>query len=154
MDGPKESTDPRIELMDSELLVTRPNYRVICLETYITDNKKGKPYQVFCESDDLSLRNHKPVCLYENKWHTLLTSKKKKRSVVGHYLPEIHNYDTNPPTRALIQALTEPLPTEPAKRTEAKQTPSIAPTSAPLSPQSTSFARQLCLAPICEEPTT
>ena len=144
-------TGPQIELTDNELLITRPNYRVIRLETYITDNKKGKPYQAFCESDDLSLKNHKPVCLHKDKWHALLTSKKKKRSVVGQYLPEVHNYDTNPPTKALIQALTEPPPTEPTEPGEAKQTPSIAPTSAPSSPQSTSFARQLRLAPIPDD---
>jgi hypothetical protein len=68
-------------LIDNELLVTKPNYRVVHLKIYIADNKKGKPYQFFCKKDNLSIKNSKPICLYNNKWHMLLTSKKKKTSV-------------------------------------------------------------------------
>ena len=72
-------------------------------------NKRGKPYQVYCLDDKLSIPESKPSCLYQNKWHGLLVSQ-KGTSAVGPILPEVHKYDINTPTTTLNEALKEEAP--------------------------------------------
>ena len=86
----------RVILSDDDLLISRPNYRVIVLEKYCTVNKRGKPYQVYCLDDKLSIPGSKPICLYQNKWHSLLVSQ-KGTSAVGPEVLEVHKYDINTP---------------------------------------------------------
>ena len=135
--------------MDEELLVTRPNYRVICLEVYISLNKKGKPYQVCCDQDNLNPAKARPVCLYQNKWHALLTSR-KGISGLGDPLPNIHQYDINSPITALSEALEEePLP-QTSKPSKDKEEQPTSPTSTETTTQSHTENQKLQLAPILE----
>jgi hypothetical protein len=134
-------------LSDQEILVTRPNYRIVRHETYVASNKAGKPYLIFCEGDELSYSRSRPVCLYQGLWHTLRISKKGK-TALGEPLPSIHNYDINPPAAALEEALVE---TEPQASTEIptrERTLPTSPTNTSASIQSTHHTALLWLAPI------
>ncbi len=99
----------RVRLNDEDLLVTQPNYQVIHLEAYSSINKQGKPYLVFCHSDNLRPAKGSPVCLYQNIWHKLLTNK-KGAAAVGEPIPSIHNYDRNKPIKELTDALKDKTP--------------------------------------------
>jgi hypothetical protein len=44
-----------VTLTRHTLLVTRPNYRVVRIETYNLDNKYDYPYYAFCQDDALSI---------------------------------------------------------------------------------------------------
>ena len=110
----------RVILSDNDLLITRPNYRVIRLEKYSAVNKRGKPYQVYCLDDKLSIPGSKPICLYQNKWHGLLVSQ-KGTSAVGPEVPEVHKYDINTPISTLNEALREEL----SRSSPARPLPSV-----------------------------
>ena len=114
----------RVILSDDDLLVSRPNYRVIVLEKYCAVNKRGKPYQVYCLDDKLSTPGSKPICLYQNKWHGLLVSQ-KGTSAVGPEVPEVHKYDINTPISTLSEALGEE-PPPPLKEPPSIKTPTLA----------------------------
>jgi hypothetical protein len=142
------SSLPEITILsDQEILVTRPNYRIVRHETYVASNKAGKPYLIFCEGDELSYSRSRPVCLYQGLWHALRISKKGK-TALGEPLPSIHNYDINPPAAALEEALVE---TEPQASTEIptqEKTLPTSPTNTSASIQSTHHTALLRLAPV------
>ena len=149
MAGASKACSPDILLTDEELLVTRPNYRVIRLEVYSSLNKKGKPYQVCCDQDNLNPTKAQPVCLYQNRWHTLLTSR-KGISGLGDPLSDFHRYDIDSPITALSEVLEEePLPRtlKPPKDDEEQPT---SPTSTETTTQSHTENQRLQLAPIPE----
>ena len=149
MAGASKACSPSILLTDKKLLVTRPNYCVIHLEVYSSLNKKGKPYQVCCDQDNLNPAKARPVCLYQNKWHALLTSK-KGTSGLGDPLPNVHWYDIDSPITALSEALEEkPLPRTPEPLKDKEEQPT-SPTSTETTIQSHIENQKLQLAPISE----
>jgi len=110
---------------------TQPNYRVIRLETYCSNNKRGKPYLVFCENDDLNPAKAKAVCLYQNQWHALLISR-RGIAAVGHPLPHVHQYDLDSPITTLEEAVGEPArPPTPDHDKEQPTSPTTETTSTP-----------------------
>ena len=86
-----QATEQQTLLNRQQLLVTRPNSRVVQLETYNSLNNKGVPHQIYCLNDDYNPRKGKPICLYNGVWHALLH--KKGKFAVGQELPEVHDYD-------------------------------------------------------------
>ena len=85
-------------LTRNALLVARPNYRVVRIETYNSDNKYEYPYHAFCRDDALTIRQSTPVCLYQNQWYHVKLHKRREPTL-GIPAPEIENFDikyTNP----------------------------------------------------------
>ena len=147
MAGASKAHGPSILLIDKELLVTRPNYHVIHLEVYSSLNKRGKPYQVCCDQDNLNPARARPVCLYQNKWHALLTSK-RGNSGLGDPLLDIHQYNIDSPITALSEALEEEPPLQTPEPSRDKEEQPTFPTSMETTTQSEN--QRLQLAPISE----
>ena len=68
--------ESKVTLTRDELLITRPNYQVVRVETYNSNNKYSYPYFAFCQDDVLSIRQSIPVCLYRDQWHNIKLHKK------------------------------------------------------------------------------
>ena len=120
-----QTVEQRTPLNKQQLLVTRPNSRVVQLEAYNSLNNKGVPHQIYCPNDDYNPRKGKPICPYNGIWHTLLHNKKGKFTV-GQELPEVHDYnildkgkarEEEPPqtveVKTLQEALVPPMPPGP-----------------------------------------
>ena len=85
--------ESEVTLTRDELLVTRPNYQVVCVETYISDNKHGYPYFAFCWDDTLSIRKSTLICLYKNNWHNV-NLHKRWDPILGTPAPGVNLFDT------------------------------------------------------------
>jgi hypothetical protein len=88
-----------VELSDEQLLVTRPNRRITRLEKYASANKSGRTLQVLYRDDKLRKING-PVCLYENTWWAVKTSKRTGKVILQEPIPYAHNYDIPEPKDA------------------------------------------------------
>jgi hypothetical protein len=63
--------DNRIFLSYLQVLEHWLNSRVITITQEHKWNKKGYAFFVFCRDNSLELSEAKPVCLYQNAWHSL-----------------------------------------------------------------------------------
>ena len=151
------TTEQRTLLNKQQLLVTRPNSRVVQLVTYNSLNNKGVPHQIYCLNDDYNPRKGKPICLYNGVWHALLH--KKGKFAVGQELPEVHDYnilekgkarEEEPSQTAEAETLQEVLVEEGFRSTTDPivETPPDSPTVTTESQESTTLATQLRLAPV------
>jgi len=79
-------------ISDEALLITKPNSRIDKVGGSHPKNKTGRPFLVFCDSDEW-LINHKatPVFLYHGIWHSVRL--KDGQAIVGIPLPSVHQYD-------------------------------------------------------------
>src|SRR5712671_1534543 len=66
------------DLTNKELIQTRPNRRVVRIETYNSYNKKGKPFQVLCKDETLNHKGATPVTIYEGVWWYLKKGSSKQ----------------------------------------------------------------------------
>ena len=81
------------DLTPEELLATRPNSRITRVEVYNRLNKIGKPFQVFCNKDDLNPNKGIPVTLHNGVWHKLTRGSRKETLALGEPALSIHNFD-------------------------------------------------------------
>jgi hypothetical protein len=95
-----------ILISDEALLITKPNSRINRVGTHHPKNKTGKPFLVFCDSDE-QLINHKatPVFLYHGIWHSIRL--KNGQAILGIPLPSVHQYDKDETAseEALLRAI-------------------------------------------------
>jgi hypothetical protein len=78
------------------LLATRPNWRVARLEKYATKNKSGRTIQVLYKDDNLR-KIDGPICLHNDTWWAVKTSKKTGKAILLEPLPHVHDYDISEP---------------------------------------------------------
>ena len=150
---PVHSSLPQSSTIQALRAAVRAWYRVSVpsgdsLEAPQCCQQGGKPYQVFCLDDRLSIPGSKPICLYQNKWHALLENKKEILAV-GLALPEVHKYDINTPTTALDEALEEEPPSS-LKEPPPAKTPTL-PSTSEATVHSQTQDQQLRLLPIPTE---
>jgi len=79
------------ELSVEELLISKPNSRILKVEAYVAGNKLGKPFLTFAVTDELKLDKSIPVVLINGIWHNLII--KDKRGYTHQLYPSVHNYD-------------------------------------------------------------
>src|SRR6266566_2218161 len=79
------------ELSAEELLINKPNSRILKVEAYISGNKLGKPFLTFAVTDELKLDKSIPVVLINGIWHNLII--KDKRGYAHQPYPSVHDYD-------------------------------------------------------------
>ena len=79
------------ELSTKELLIGKPNSRILKVEAYVTGNKLGKPFLTFAVTDELKLDKSIPVVLINGIWHNLII--KDKRGYAHQPYPSVHNYN-------------------------------------------------------------
>jgi hypothetical protein len=106
--------DDRIFLSYAQVLEHWHNKRVITIPWEHKWNKKGYTFQVFCRDDTHHLSEAKPICLHQNKWHSLGQNLTTGWPYVSLPAPKVHQFNTyadpiqpeelDPPT---------PLPQEP-----------------------------------------
>ena len=78
-----ESKRQYIYLTTVELLQTRPNTRVVTVDSRDPNNSRGATHQVFCQDDTLNPKKGTPVCLYKNQWHSIIHDRKNQKFIVG-----------------------------------------------------------------------
>src|SRR5712671_5041750 len=81
------------DLTNEELIQTRPNRRVLRIETYNSNNKKGKPFQVLCKDELLNYKGAVPVTIYNGVWWTLKKGSSKIEFALAEPVPSLHNFD-------------------------------------------------------------
>ncbi len=86
-----------LELSSEELLISKPNSRILKVEAYVSGNKLGKPFLTFAVTDELKLDKSIPVVLKNGIWHNLII--KDKRGYAHQPYPSVHNYDLPEHTR-------------------------------------------------------
>jgi len=80
-------------LADQELLCYKPNTQVLLLLVDHKKNKIEKPSLIFCNDNDLQVRDWpKPVTIYNGMWHSCRPSK-KEYNLLGTKQLSIHNYN-------------------------------------------------------------
>ena len=79
------------ELSAKELLVGKPNSRILKVEAYVAGNKLGKPFLTFAVTDELKLDKSIPVVLINGIWHNLII--KDKKGYAHQPYPSVHDYD-------------------------------------------------------------
>src|SRR6266566_3006222 len=79
------------ELSTEELLINKPNSRILKVEAYVSGNKLGRPFLTFAVTDKLKLDKSIPVVLVNGIWHNLII--KDKRGYAHQPYPSVHNYD-------------------------------------------------------------
>src|SRR3979490_2730716 len=88
------STEPLDRnLTNKELIRTRPNRRVVRIETYNSFNKKGKPFQVLCKDETLSHKGATPVTIHEGVWWYLKKGSSKTEFALSKPVPSLHDFD-------------------------------------------------------------
>src|SRR6266576_5037559 len=85
------------ELSAEELLISKPNSRILKVEAYISGNKLGRPFLTFAVTDELKLDKSIPVILRNRVWHNLII--KDKRGYTHQPYPSVHDYDLPEYTR-------------------------------------------------------
>src|SRR6266576_4397259 len=89
------------ELSAEELLISKPNLRILKVEAYVSGNKLGRPFLTFAVTDKLKLDKSIPVVLRNGVWHNLII--KDKRGYAHQPYPSMHNYDHPEHTRQKSQ---------------------------------------------------
>src|SRR6266576_1431359 len=79
------------ELSTEELLISKPNLRILKVEAYVSVNKLGRPFLTFAVTDELKLDKSIPVVLKNKVWHNLII--KDKRGYAHQPYPSVHDYD-------------------------------------------------------------
>ena len=128
--------ESEVTLTRDELLITRPNYQVVCIETYNSDNKYNYPYLAFCRDDALSIRQSTPVCLYQNQWYNVKLHKRQE-TTLGTSVPEIGLFDTRHPNPAkdLEDGLREATNTHESSPQKPTTSPALSSTSLEYEPE-------------------
>src|SRR6266566_6272994 len=85
------------ELSTEELLIGKPNSRILKVEAYVSGNKLGRPFLTFAVMDELKLDKSIPVVLKNGVWHNLII--KDKRGYAHQPYPSVHDYDLQEHTR-------------------------------------------------------
>src|SRR6266576_2496026 len=65
------------ELSAEELLVNKPNSRILKVEAYVSGNKLGRPFLTFTMTNERKLDKSIPVVLINGVWHNLIIKDKK-----------------------------------------------------------------------------
>jgi hypothetical protein len=81
------------DLTNEELIQTRPNRRVVRIETYNSYNKKGKPFQVLCKDESLNHKGATPVTIYKGVWWYLKKGSNKTEFALSKPVPSLHDFD-------------------------------------------------------------
>src|SRR6266576_254957 len=89
------------ELSAEELLISKPNSRILKVEAYVSGNKLGKPFLTFAVTDELKLNKSIPVVLRNGVWHNLII--KDKKGYAHQPYPSVHDYDLPEHTRQKSQ---------------------------------------------------
>ncbi len=89
------------ELSAEELLISKPNSRILKVEAYVSGNKLGRPFLTFAVTDELKLNKSIPVVLRNGVWHNLII--KDKRGYAYQPYPSVHDYDLLEHTRQKSQ---------------------------------------------------
>ena len=128
--------ESEVTLTRDELLVTRPNYQVVCIETYNSDNKHRYPYFAFCWDDMLSIRKSTPICLYQNNWHNV-NLHKKQSPTLGPPAPGVNLFDTiySDPQKDLEDGLKEATNTHESSPQKVTTSPALSTTSLEYEPE-------------------
>ena len=79
------------ELSTEELLISKPNSRILKVEAYVSGNKLGKPFLTFAVTNKLKLDKSIPVVLINDIWHNLII--KDKKAYAHQPYPSVHDYD-------------------------------------------------------------
>ena len=79
------------ELSTEELLISKPNSRILKVEAYVAGNKLGKPFLTFAVTNERKLDKSIPVVLVDGIWHNLVI--KDKRGYAHQPYPSVHDYD-------------------------------------------------------------
>jgi hypothetical protein len=88
------STQPlNRDLTNEELIQTRPNRRVVQIETYNSYNKKGKPFQVLCKDKSLNHKGATPVMIYKGVWWYLKKGSSKTEFALSKPVPSLHDFN-------------------------------------------------------------
>src|SRR6266566_8289179 len=85
------------ELSTEELLISKPNSRILKVEAYVSRNKLGRPFLTFAVTDELKLDKSILVVLRNGVWHNLII--KDKRGYTHQLYPSVHDYDLPEHTR-------------------------------------------------------
>src|SRR6266566_8970490 len=85
------------ELSTEELLISKPNLRILKVKAYVSGNKLGRPFLTFTVTDELKLDKSIPVILRNGVWHNLII--KDKRGYAHQPYPSVHDYDHPEHTR-------------------------------------------------------
>src|SRR6266576_512670 len=89
------------ELSAEELLISKPNSRILKVEAYVSGNKLGRPFLTFAVTDKLKLDKSILVILRNGVWHNLII--KDKRGYAHQPYPSVHDYDLPEHTRQKSQ---------------------------------------------------
>ena len=79
------------ELSAEELLISKPNSRILKVEAHVAGNRLGKPFLTFAVTDELKLDKSIPVVLINGIWHNLII--KDRKGYTHQPYPSVHNYD-------------------------------------------------------------
>ena len=79
------------ELSAEELLVNKPNSRILKVEAYISGNKLGQPFLTFTVTAERKLDKSIPVVLVNGMWHNLII--KDKKGYAYQPYPSVHDFD-------------------------------------------------------------
>ncbi len=79
------------ELSAEELLVNKPNSRILKVEAYISGNKLGQPFLTFAITAERKLDKSIPVVLVNGVWHNLII--KDKKGYAYQPYPSVHDFD-------------------------------------------------------------
>ena len=79
------------ELSAEELLVNKPNFRILKVEAYVAGNKLGRPFLTFTVTDERKLDKSIPVVLVNGVWHNLII--KDRKGYAYQPYPSVHDYD-------------------------------------------------------------
>src|SRR6266849_8368150 len=90
----KTASSSRIYLTPEQIVLQKPNSRIVYIDKDHKRNSLGIPFLVYCATSELKLdKTALKVCLYREVWHTI--SLEGKRPYLEHSAPAIHNYDTD-----------------------------------------------------------
>src|SRR6266567_1151670 len=79
------------ELSAEELLVNKPNSRILKVEAYVLGNKLGQLFLTFAVTAERKLDKSIPVVLINGVWHNLII--KDKKGYAYQPYPSMHDYD-------------------------------------------------------------
>src|SRR6266849_5057283 len=90
----KTASSSRIYLTPKQIVLQKPNSRVVYIDKDHKRNSLGIPFLIYCATSELKLdKTALKVCLYREVWHTILSE--GKRPYLEHPAPAIHDYDTD-----------------------------------------------------------
>ncbi len=90
----KTASSSKIYLTPEQIVLQKPNSRIVYIDKDHKRNSLGIPFLVYCATSELKLdKTALKVCLYREVWHTI--SLEGKRPYLEHSAPAIHNYDTD-----------------------------------------------------------